>query len=45
MAVTTAIAAVASTGYQIYSGMQQKKAQTKQTDKQQMLVLLLTKVY
>ena len=30
MAVTTAIAAVASTGYQIYSGMQQKKAQKKQ---------------
>ena len=30
MAVTTAIAAVASTGYQIYQGQQQKKAQKKQ---------------
>ena len=30
MAVTTAIAAVASTGYQIYQGQQHKKAQKKQ---------------
>ena len=30
MAITTAIAAVASTGYQIYQGQQQKKAQKKQ---------------
>ena len=30
MAVTTAIAAVASTGYQIYQGQQQKKPQKKQ---------------
>ena len=30
MAITTAIAAVASTGYSIYQGEQQKKAQRKQ---------------
>ena len=30
MAITTAIAAVASTGYQIYQGQQQKKQQKKQ---------------
>ena len=30
MAITTAIAAVASTGYQIYQGQQQKTQQRKQ---------------
>ena len=30
MAITTAIAAVAGTGYQIYQGQQQKKQQAQQ---------------
>ena len=34
MAITTAIAAVASTGYQVYQGQQQKKQQKRQLELQ-----------